>query len=156
MPDLPYAEDANYWQTSKSSPGQWLDKAVAQVEKIGGQIVMRGIGTMPDTGKSVFIFIFEIDGDRFRIVWPVLPLKSVTHIKTNAAMRQAATFLFHDVKARCLSSEILGARTAFFSFILLADGRVASEAEKSEFVEFGGALFGQTPPLIEGEIIENA
>ncbi len=154
MPDLPYAEDTNYWQTSRSSPDQWLDRAAAQVEKIGGQVLMRGLGTMPDAGESAYILVFEIDGDSFRIVWPVLPTKKVSELKIKSARRQAATFIFYDVKARCLASTILGARTAFFSFILLADGRVASEAKKSEFVEFGSALFGQSPPLIEGEILD--
>jgi len=149
---LPYAEDSNYFQTGKSTPDTWIDKAADQVEKIGGQVIMRGMGTHPDSGQSAFIFIFEIDGDTFRIVWPVLPLKSHTTTKARGAKRQAATFLFYDVKARCLSSAILGTRSAFFSFIMLPDGRVASEVEKSEIAQLGTVLFGSEPQLIEGEI----
>ena len=154
MSNLPYAEDSNYWQTGKSGPDTWIEKAAGQVAKIGGKVMMRGMGTHPDSGRSAFVLIFEIEADSFRVVWPVLPLKTTTPIKERAAQRQAATFLFHDVKARCLSSAILGARTSFFSFMMLPDGRVASEAQKSEIAELGGQLFGNAVPLIEGEIIE--
>jgi hypothetical protein len=151
---LPYAEDSNYFQTGKSKPDTLVDRAADQVEKIGGQVIMRGMGTHPDSGQSAFIFIFEVDGDRFRVVWPVLPLKRHTAIKERGAKRQAATFLFYDVKARCVSSAILGTRTAFFSFLTLPDGRVASEAKKSEIAELGSAIFGSEPQLIEGEIYD--
>lgn len=156
MHKLPFAEDSNYWQTSKSSPGHWIDKAAYQVEKIGGHVSMRGMGSHPSSGRSAYILIFEIDNDSFRIVWPVLPLKSTTLLKAKAAQRQAATLLFHDVKARCLSSAILGARIAFFSFILLSDGKVASESSKDEIAELGSSLFGSEPPLLEGEIIDTS
>lgn len=155
---LPYAETINYWKTSSSSPDAWIDKAASQVEKIGGNVLMRGMGTHPDTGRSAFIFVFELEGDTFRIVWPVLPTKpssrSSAEVKARSARRQAATMLFYDVKARCLSATILGARTSFFSFILLPDGRVASEADQHEIAELGRDLLGGGPPLLQGEVID--
>ena len=151
---LPYAESSNYWQTSTSAPDKWIENAAAQVEKIGGQVILRGLGVHPNSGKSAFLLFFKIDDDIFRVVWPILPLKSANQKKIRAAQRQAATFLFHDVKARCLSAAILGARTSFFSFILLPDGRVASEVQKNEIIELGSDLFGHNMPMIEGEIVQ--
>ena len=120
-----YAEDVNYWKTSSTSPGTWLDRAAAQVEKLGGIVVMKGEGQDPNTGKPTFLFAFTIGEENFKVVWPALPTKDSRDAKS--ARIQAATMLFHDIKARCISSYVLGTKTAFFAYYVLENGRAASE-----------------------------
>jgi hypothetical protein len=43
---------------------------------------------------------FDLGGERYKVVWPVLPTKTG---KDRAARVQAATALYHDVKARCVT-----------------------------------------------------
>ena len=73
---------------------------------------------------------FEINNDRFKLVWPVLPTK--TKGNDRPARIQAATMLYHDVKARCISATVMGSRKAFFSYLLLPDGKTAAETALSE------------------------
>ena len=95
---------------------------------------------------------FEISGDRFKIVWPVLKSRSGNE---KAARRQAATFIYHDVKAKCLSATVLGARSAFFSYLLLPDGRTVSEASDSEVIRLLPSIvrleLGTGDEVVEGE-----
>ena len=67
---------------------------------------------------------FDLDGDRFRVVWPILPSRSDNR---SAARRQAATMLYHDVKSRGVRHRIFGARVAFFEFLILPNGATAQE-----------------------------
>ncbi len=152
--DLPYADKINYWKTGKSSADVWLEKAQAQIERFGGQVLIRAVGMDPQSDRKSFLMVFEMDGDRYRIVWPVLRLKLDTVANVKAAERQAATLLYHDVKARSLSSAVLGTRRAFFSYLMLPDGRVASEARPDEIVLLGRAIFGSAPELVQGETVE--
>ena len=117
-----YAENVNYWQTSRSSPDTWLDKAKREVTKIGGTVV--GEGFVSDTIQSSYLLMFRIDDDQFRMAWPVLKSKSG---KARAARIQAATALYHEVKAACVKAKFLGARVAFFAFLMLPDGRTVSQ-----------------------------
>ncbi len=55
-------------------------------------------------GRGAFIVAFELDGTPFKIVWPVLPTRGDNE---RAARVQAATFLYHDCKARVLSAAVL-------------------------------------------------
>ncbi len=137
--DLPYAEDLNYWKTSQSSPDTWIDRARTQIEKLDGIVLGHAYGTMPETGRSAYMLSFEIEGQTYKIIWPVLPTK----IKNEkAARRQAATFLFRDVKARCLSATVIGARSAFFSYLLLPDGGTASQHSIEDVAELFPKLLG--------------
>jgi len=43
--------------------------------------------------------------------------------------------LYHDVKGKCVSATVLGAKPAFFSYLLLPDGRTAIEATMKELTE---------------------
>jgi len=53
--------------------------------------------------------------------------------KNEASARiQAATMLYHDVKARCVSAKVIGKRTAFFSYLMLPDGRSAATVATPE------------------------
>ncbi len=135
---LPYAETVNYWKTSKSSPDAWIEKARRQIEKLGGTVIGEAFGSTFD-GRAAYMLTFDIGGDSYRIIWPVLPVKN--HRDERAARVQAATFIYHDIKAKCLSATILGARTAFFSYLLLPDGRQAAAVTTPELA----TLF---PPLL--------
>jgi len=145
MYELPYGEDINYWKTGSSSPDVWMDKTKKLILGLGGEVLMEGFGSEPALGRSAFMLAFEIDGDRFKVIWPVLPSKTGNDL---AARRQAATLLHHDIKAKCLSAVIIGARVSFFSHLLLPDGRTASQASIPELQTYVPSLF--TTPQIEG------
>ena len=146
-----YAEELNYWQTSTVSPDTWIDKAKKLIADFGGRILADAFGADGD-GRSAFMIAFEISGDRFKIIWPVLKSRSGNE---KAARRQAATFIYHDVKAKCLSATVLGARSAFFSYLLLPDGRTVSEASDSEVINLLPSIvrleLGTGDEVVEGE-----
>ena len=114
-------------------------------------MLMEGFGSEPTTGKSAFMLAFEIEGDNFKVVWPVLPSKRGNE---KAARRQAATMLYHDVKAKCLSAVVLGARAAFFSYLLLPDGRTAIEATIPELTNGIPALFATNQLAPGNDVVE--
>ena len=132
MAMLANAEDVNYWKTSKTSPDTWMDRAKKQIATLGGTVLAEGFGSEPITGRAAFMLAFEIGGDGFKIVWPVLPSKAGDD---RAARIQAATMLYRDVKAKCVSATVLGTRAAFFSFLMLPDGRTAAEVAVPELVQ---------------------
>ena len=70
-----------------------------------------------------------------------------------AARIQAATLIYHDTKAKCLSAVVLGARAAFFSYWMLPDGRTAVEASVPELAKGIPAIFA-APHLGKGEVID--
>ena len=121
---LPWAEDTNYWKTSKSSPDKWIQRTKNQIENIGGEVLAEHFGSDSRSKRSAFMIEFEADGEVFKVIWPVLPSK---YEEDDAARRQAATLLYHDVKSKCISSAVLGTRGAFFTFLKLPDGRCAVE-----------------------------
>jgi hypothetical protein len=129
MFDLPFAENVNYWKTGQSSPDTWTDRTKRQIEKLGGTVLAEGYGSESITGRSAFMLAFEIAGDRFKVMWPVLTSKSGNE---KAARVQAATMLYHDIKAKCISAAVLGSRAAFFSFLVLPDGRAMTELSAPE------------------------
>jgi len=130
MSKLPYAEDVNYWQTGKSSPDTWIDNAQKEIKAIGGKILGWAFGMESGTGRAAYMMEFELTGERFEVVWPVLPTRSG---KNEASARtQAATMLYHDIKARCVSAKVIGKRSAFFGYLLLPDGRTAAHVATPE------------------------
>lgn len=135
-----YAEDLNFWCTSKSDPGNWIDKAKRQLATLGGECKGEGFGADGE-GRAAFMLAFEIKGDKFKIIWPVMKSKSGNE---RAARVQAATTLYHYVKAVCLYAAVVGSRTAFFSHFMLPDGRTASEVSGYELAEM-------TPRLLLGK-----
>ena len=147
---LPLGEDVNYWQTSKSSPDSWMEKTKRLILGLGGKVLMEGFGSEPMSGRSAFMLAFEIKGDHFKIVWPVLPSRGRNE---GAARIQAATLIYHDTKAKCLSAVVLGARAAFFSYWMLPDGRTAVEASVPELAKGIPAIFA-APQLGKGEVID--
>ena len=75
---------------------------------------------------------FKIKDQKYKVVWPVLPTYSG---KEGSAKRQAATLLYHDVKAKAMTASVLGVEVAFFSYMMLPDGRVSNELAKPELAE---------------------
>lgn len=130
----PYAEDVNYWKSGQSSPDTWIEKAKAEIKAAGRRFIGEAFGSEAG-GRSAFMLEFEFSNERFRAVWPVLPTRTKTAAAERAARIQAATMLYHDVKARCVSAKVLGARSAFFSFLLLPDGRTAAQAAAPEVAQ---------------------
>lgn len=143
-----YAEDVNYWKTGKSSPGTWLDKAASQIEKLGGRVLIKAEGMHPQTGREAYMLGFEIEGENYKAVWPVLTCYKKTQANEQAAKIQAATFLYHDVKAKCISAVVLGARQAFFSYYMLPDGRSVSDITTPEITDTINRLF---PPMLKAK-----
>ena len=127
---LPYAEDLPYWKTGRSSFDSWLEKAERFLVESGGEVVRQATGR--ERGSEAMMMEFELDGDTFRVVWPVLPSKKDDR---GAARRQAATMLFHDVKSRGVRHRIFGARVAFFEFLVLPTGATAQEVGAEVLVE---------------------
>jgi hypothetical protein len=105
---------------------------------LGATITAEGFGEAG--GKSAFMLAFGINGDRYRVVWPVLPTRTGS---VAAARIQAATMLYHYCKGVCLRAVVCGAKDAFFSHLVLADGRMASQVATSE-------LEAMTPQLLLG------
>jgi len=122
MSDI-YAEDVNYWKSGTSSPDTWLDRAKKEIKAAGGKIAGEAFGS-DSAGRAAFMLECTFGDERYRVVWPVL--RSRTH-NDRAARIQAATFLYHEIKARCMTAKVLGTRQAFFSYLLLPDGRTAAQ-----------------------------
>lgn len=150
---LPYADELNYWKTSTSSPDTWIKKARLQIEGLGGIVTGEAFGRDRE-GRAAYMLSFEIGADRFRIVWPVLPTKKPRD--EYAARVQAATMLYHHVKALCLSAVVLGPRTAFFAYMVLPDGRLAAEVATPELADVLPPLLISSPnnDVVDGDFTE--
>ena len=129
---MAYAEDVNYWKTSKISPDTWLEKAKTEIKRIGGVIAGSVIISDEIAGKYAFMLAFSLGSDDFKITWPVL--KSKTR-NLKAARIQAATALYHEVKSSCVKVKFLGSRSAFFAYLMIQNGRTASEVGGNELTE---------------------
>ena len=153
MNKLPYAEDIKvYWKTSTSAPAIWTERAKAQIEKLGGIVLLEAIGKEPDTGREALLMIFEIEGDRFKVAWPVLDVRRKGNSK--AARIQAATMMHHDIKAKCVSAKVIGARAAFFSHLMLPDGSSVVEASIPELQTGIPALFATNQLEPGNDVVE--
>ncbi|HDY90250.1 MAG TPA: hypothetical protein ENH82_19290 [bacterium] len=130
---MPYAEKVNFWKTSKSSPDKWIEKAIKQIENLGGKVLAEHFGNDISSGRSAFLLGFTIGNDTFKFIWPVLKTKSGTDER--AARVQAATTLYHVVKAKCLAAVIIGARAAFFESLLLPDKRTMLELSTPDIMK---------------------
>lgn len=121
---LPYADDVNYWKTSRVGSDTWLERSKDLIEEAGGEVVSESFSHLPKTGQAAFLLEFTHGADTFKIIWPVLPTKYDG--EEAAARRQAATFMYHDIKAKCMKAKIFGIRGAFFPFLALPGGMVAA------------------------------
>jgi len=129
--NLPNSESINYWKTSQSSPDKWIERAGNIIKLYDGKVLAEGFGSNAD-GDAAYMVGFEMHGEKFKAVWPVLPSDTKNE---RAARIQAATLLYHDIKAKCISATVLGARVAFFNYLLLPNGRTAIEASVRELSE---------------------
>ncbi len=59
-------ELGHYWQTSKTSPDTWLDKAEVLVEGHGGTVLSRGYGK--SEGREAYMLAFKLEGQAYKIV----------------------------------------------------------------------------------------
>jgi len=109
-----------------------MERAKAEIARAGGSVLAEGFGSEPQTGRAAYMLAFELGGDRFKMIWPILPSKTG---HGSAARIQAATALYREVKAACVKAKFLGTRAAFFAYWLLPDGRAASEAAAPELLE---------------------
>ena len=123
-------EKLPYWKSSKSGPDTWIERTIKLITKFGGELINQASGMDYRSGMAAFLIVFKLQGDIFKIVFPVLEPKKQSDMK--AAKVQAATILYHDVKSRLISAEILGARNVFFGSLLLENGMTAAEMENPE------------------------
>lgn len=130
---LPFGEDVNYWKTSKSGVDTWMAKTANLINEIGGEIISESFSNLPKTGQAAFLLEFTHGVDTFKIIWPVLPTRYDG--EEPAARRQAATFMYHDVKAKCMKAKIFGIRGAFFPFLVLPGGSVAAQLSSPEVMK---------------------
>ena len=137
--ELPYAEDlGHYWKTGVTSPDTWLEMAKKLIREVNGEITAEGFGSMGT--QAAYMLVFRIGADKFKVVFPVLYSRAGNTI---AAKRQAATMLYHDIKAKCMVANVLGMKAAFFSYLMLPDGRVANEVATPELAQNFPLLLGQ-------------
>ena len=124
------AESVNYWRTGRADPDTLLDRAENHIVAAGGKITARGHGRFG--GDESVLLAFEIEGEHYRITWPVLPTRDDERSTRRAARVQAATFVYHDVKAKCLAAQVLGWRTAMLPYLLTASGKTLAELSAPE------------------------
>lgn len=136
-----YAEDiGHYWKTSTTAPDTWIDKTKAEIKAAGGKIGPSAFGD-DATGRAAYMLEFTFGADTFRAVWVVLPTRKP--VDARAARIQAATAMYHDVKAKCVAAKFCGLRAAFFQYALLPDGRTAGQVAAPE-------LAARYPKLLAG------
>lgn len=121
--ELPYAEDCSYWKTSKSGVEGWLDKTERLIEQIEGEVITRIAGK--SGGKEAIMFVWELKGEQYKLMWPVLPTKKD---ERSAAMRQAATMIYHDTKARINRLKIFPPEVVFSDWLVLPNGQTIAES----------------------------
>lgn len=126
-----YAEDCNYWKTSQTSPDTWLDQAKSLIIKAGGKILADGY-INESSSRNVFMVKFSFGEQVF--VASEFVLESIGK-NVKAAKIQAATTLYHEIKARCVSMKRRGARWAFLQYLMLPDGQVVGHASNPELMD---------------------
>lgn len=148
MKQSTYAETVNYWKTGQSSPDTWLDHAKTEITAVGGKVLADGFINEASSGRASFMLAFELDGERFKVLWPVLESKTGN---LRAARIQSATALYHEVKAACVKLRFLGARSAFLAYWMLPDGsgRTASEVTLED--DLPQLLGGRPVMVLEAE-----
>ncbi len=134
-----YAEDVPYFQTSQMTADTWIEKCKKEIASVGGKITSELYGA-DDTGLFAFMLAFKIGDDSFRMVWPVLPTRKNDPKLALAARVQAATALYHDVKAKVVAAKFKGTRAAFFEYLLLPNGQTTAQASGAEFLNLAPRL----------------
>lgn len=128
MEDLPFAKDLPFFKTSQSDPEKWLDKTEKLIESIGGRVDTRV--TARANGKQGILIGFIIEGDYYKLTYPVLAVKDEKN--GYAALRQCATLIYHDVKSRVNRIRIFHPRVVFADFLVLRDGSTLAESATTD------------------------
>lgn len=146
-----YADDLPYFKTSTSAPDGWIDKAKAEIVKAGGKVTGEAFASDGDT--ATFMLLFFMEGDHYKVVFNVLEPRNAKDLL--AAKRQAATMLYHDIKARCLLVRVFGARRRFADFLMLPDSTsTLGDVIQGDMLEIPKLLaLGKTLELVSGEIV---
>lgn len=126
------AESVNYWQSSKTSPDKWIERTKGAIKAVGGTIEQSAMASDDRMGYEAFAIRFTIDGEPFAVKWPVLRARGGNQA---AARIQAATALYHDVKACVVRAKFLGARAAFAAWLELPSGRTVAESTSEQLCE---------------------
>lgn len=134
MMKLPYAHEVDYWKTgSKRSPAQWIDLAIEQIRQHGGTNILNAAGD--HDGREAYMLGFELAGERYKIVWLVLPTWGSSETDNRSARRQAATSLYHDVKSKCVAAKRYGDQFGFFQYRVLPNGQSINELADPDLME---------------------
>lgn len=140
-----HAEDLNYWKTSRSGADTWIDKAIKELESIGAEVLQYGMVNDVAGGRAAYMIQFSLEGNIYRVVDPIIASKS----GSKAAERiQAATSLYHEIKARAVAFKRKGAMAAYGAYLLLPSGRTVSESTSAELVNALPSL------LTGGDVVE--
>lgn len=124
-----------YWNTGRSDPDSWLDKAEKIINDLGGAVTARG--SAEEEGVAMFMMKFRAsDGSVFIVRWPCLSIDNEK--ERPSARRQAATMLYHDVKNRALNARVFGLEFAFLQFKALPDGRTVGDLTTAEIPKLIG------------------
>ncbi len=142
MPETIFANDLNYWKTSRTPPDKWLERACKQIESLGGRVLGQAFAR-DEHGRAAYMMTFEIEGHLFRAVWPVLRPKNPKD--EYAAKIQAATMLYHDIVSKTLAARVLGVRAAFLPYLVLPGGKTAAQLADSELEDNLPGLFLPPP-----------
>jgi hypothetical protein len=126
------AETVNYWKSSTTSPDKWFERTKQTIKSVGGTIEQSVMASDDRLGYEAFAIRFTLEDEVFAIKWPVLRSRSG---KQAAARIQAATALYHDVKACVVRAQFLGARAAFATWLELPGGRTVAESTSEQLCE---------------------
>lgn len=121
-----YAEQINYWQTSRKQAETWIDDAIKLIKGIGG-VILSSVSATDQNGRAGFMLEFKIGADQYKLIWQALPSKTKND---RAARVQAATLLFHDVKHKVVMAKVKGVRVAFLEYLQLPSGQTVGELAK--------------------------
>ena len=126
------AEKFNYWKTGNTRPEIWVDKIKKELEKAGAKHIDTAVINSSKSFSIVLRFVF--DDDNFCINWKALDCRPGNE---DAAKIQAATMLHHDIKSKCHGCKrVKGSRKAFFEYLVLPDGQIASEVGTHQLPKF--------------------
>jgi hypothetical protein len=128
----PYADEVNYFKTGITAPDTWIDNAKREIRTAGGKVLSEAFGR-DESGRGAYMLEFSFGSEQYRAIWPVLPTRKPADER--AARIQAATMLYHDIKAKCVSAKVHGPRASFFQYLKLHDGRTAAQVAEPELLD---------------------
>ena len=118
-----YGDEVNYWKTSTKGAESWLADTKKLIHDIGGKVHTEMVASVD--GKTAVMIGFAIEGDNYKVIYPALATRK--EADRPAALRQAATAMYYEVKALVVSAKFRGIRGAFHSYLVLPDGRTAGD-----------------------------